>query len=157
RRDHAQSRASRRPRARPDLQGSAHVAHARAPADARPIALYPVRLAHRLAATDGNGLARVAPHLALTRRADAVELVLVRAEIEPVLPRHLVLQALDAGLLELGDAVALDADQVVVVTVTVSELVARDAVAEMALVGDAALGEQFERAIHGGVTDLGIG
>ena len=51
-------------------------------------------------------------------------------------------------------AVALEADEVVVVRLAVGELVAGEAVAELALVGDAALGEELHRPVHRRVADL---
>jgi hypothetical protein len=77
--------------------------------------------------------------------------VLVALQLEAVLRGHFFLQVLDARLLELGDLAALHANQVVVVVRVVGQLVAREAVAEAALEGHAALGEQLQGAVHGGV------
>ena len=66
----------------------------------------------------------------------------------------LVLQALDLVVFELEDQAALHADQVIVVFS--DDLVARLAVAELALDGDAAVHEQLERAVHGGVADARV-
>jgi hypothetical protein len=77
--------------------------------------------------------------------------------VEAVLRRDLILELLDAGVLELRDAAARGADQVVVmIVVVVGELVAGEAVAEPALGGDAALGEELQRAVHRGVADASI-
>jgi len=87
----------------------------------------------------------------LTPRAHPVELVLVRAKAKAVLSGHLVLQLLDAGLLELYDVRALDAYQMVVVRGIVGKLVAREPVAEAPLVRHSALRQELEGPVNGGV------
>src|SRR5262245_1690935 len=66
----------------------------------------------------------------------------------------LVLQALDLVVLELEDEAALHADQVIVMVA--DDLVASRAVAELALDGEPGIDQQLERAVHGGVADLGL-
>src|SRR5690606_38191046 len=80
---------------------------------------------------------------ALGALAVAIDLVLVRGDLKAQLGGEQILQALDAVVVKLDDAAAVVADQVVVVVVgaLVGELVARLPVAEVALGGDAALGE----------------
>ena len=79
--------------------------------------IYPSRSAARLGRPRTQAQARlVAPDLRLARRADAIELVLVGSQVEAVPARNFVLQRFDARLFELGDAVTLDADEVVVVS-----------------------------------------
>src|SRR5262249_51301176 len=92
----------------------------------------------------------------LARLAEAVQLHLVRGDLEPVLARHLVLQRLDAVVLELDDGAAPGADQVVVVVPADRRLVARLPVAEVARVGEPALVEQLHRPVHRGHRDPGI-
>ena len=76
---------------------------------------------------------------ALAPWADAVELVLVRAQDEAVPAGYLFLKVLDAGLLELGDVAALDADEMIVVRGVVGKFVTGEAIPKAALVGDATL------------------
>src|SRR5690606_30947210 len=67
-----------------------------------------------------------------------------------------LLQPLDAVVVKLDDLAAVVADQMIVVIVgaLVRELVAGLSVAEVALGGDAALREELEGAVDGGVADL---
>src|SRR5262245_56256095 len=65
--------------------------------------------------------------------------------------RDLVLQHLDVIVLELEDEAALHADQVIVMIA--DDLVARLAVAELALDRETAVDEQLERAVDGRVAD----
>src|SRR5258708_4134113 len=92
----------------------------------------------------------------LALRARPVELVLVHPQAEAVLARDLVLQLLDARLLELGNLATLHADEVVVVSRVVGQLVARQAVTEAPLVGDAALREQLEGTVDRRVPDARV-
>jgi hypothetical protein len=87
--------------------------------------------------------------------ARTVELVAVPEHLEPAeLGRDALLQALDLVVLELEDEPALDADQVIVMIA--DDLVARLAVAELALDREPALDQELERAIDGGLADLGM-
>src|SRR5690242_13297169 len=86
--------------------------------------------------------------------AHAVQLVLVTAEREAVPACGRDLQPLDLIVLELDDALALEADQVVVMAVVVGALEARHRVVELALARESALHQQLHRAIHGRVADL---
>jgi hypothetical protein len=83
----------------------------------------------------------------------AIELVLVVRHYEAVRGRHSTLQLLDQRLLELGDVTTLLANEVVVVSVFVRNLVAGDAITKMEFVRDAALGEHPHRPIHRGIAD----
>jgi hypothetical protein len=67
-----------------------------------------------------------------------------------------VLQRFDRGLRELNDRVALLANEMIVMLVAFSELIACEAVAELALGGDARFGEQSQGSINGRITDRGI-
>src|SRR5215475_8973277 len=97
-----------------------------------------------LARTRTAGLAR-------SLGAQAVQLVAVAEHGEAAEPLgDLVLQALDLVVLELEDEAALHADQVIVVVA--DDLVARLAVAELALDGEPGIDQQLER----GVADLGL-
>ena len=87
----------------------------------------------------------------LTIGAQTVHFVPVRLEQEAVSVCDVVLQRLDARLLELDDLPAVDADEVIVVRGIVSKFVSREPVAKVALVGHSAFREQFERAVNGGV------
>lgn len=73
-----------------------------------------------------------------------------------MLSGHLLLQLLDAGLLELDDIGALDAYQVVVVRGVVCKLVAGEPVTEAPLVRDPALGKELERTVDRGVPDARV-
>src|SRR5262245_5707376 len=88
-------------------------------------------------------------------RAEPVELVAVAQHGEAAEPLgDLVLQALDLVVLELEDQAALHADQVIVVIA--DDLVARLAVAKLALDGEPGIDQQLERAVHRRVADLGL-
>src|SRR5690606_14229166 len=79
---------------------------------------------------------------------DPVELHLVVGHLEAVGARHPLLERFDLLVLELDDGPALGANEVVVVIVG-GDFVARLPVAtEVAGLGQAALGEQAERAVH---------
>ena len=92
-------------------------------------------------------------HLGLAVGAHAIKLVFVRAKLEAITSRKIVLKIFDPGLFELDNFAALDADEMIVVRCLIGELVARETVIEAALVGDTALGEELERAIDGRVSD----
>src|SRR5262245_29368209 len=88
-------------------------------------------------------------------RAEPVELVAVAQHGEAAEPLgDALLQALDLVVLELEDQAALHADQVIVVVA--DDLVARLAVAELALDGEAAVDQELERPVDRGVADLGL-
>lgn len=82
--------------------------------------------------------------------------MLVRLDGEAVATRDLFLDALDGVFFELFDAAAVNADEVVVVFVFVGDLVARDAVTEAPLGGDAALRQELERAVHRCIADARV-
>lgn len=88
--------------------------------------------------------------------AAAVELVFVMKEAKIVALCDALLQLLDQGFLELGDLPAVLADQVIVVRTFVGELVPCQAVAEMELVGDAALAQHAHCSVDGRVADSPI-
>jgi len=88
--------------------------------------------------------------------AGAVHLVLVAEELEVVAGGDGFLELFDLRLLELDDLRARGADEVVVVRGLVRELVAREAVTELALEGDAALREQLQGPVDRRVADLRV-
>src|SRR5687767_4703042 len=98
-------------------------------------------------------LARAAPAGdALLLGTQAVELVAVPDDLEAAQAiGDPVLQALDLVILELEDQAAAGTDEVIVVLA--GDLVARLPVAELALVREAAVDQELERAIDGGVAD----
>ena len=75
---------------------------------------------------------------------------------EAVLLRDLDLEALDLVIAELDDVTAVDADEVVVVVAVVGRLVARGAVAEAARLGQAAIDEELQGPVDGGLADVGV-
>ena len=77
-------------------------------------------------------------------------------QLEALALRDPILERLDLIVLELLDAPAFEADQVIVMLIVMGHLVARDAVPEMPLDGQAAFLEQLQRSIDRGVADLGI-
>ncbi len=85
--------------------------------------------------------------------AGAVELKPVTHELKAKAGRDLFLKLLDLFVFELEHKVALDADQVIVVRGVATGLVHRLTLAKASMVGEAALGEQLERAVHGRVAD----
>ena len=88
--------------------------------------------------------------------ANSVELVSVPLQFEAMLLRELLLQGFDFVVLEFNDAAAVQADQMIVMLVLVGDFITRDPVTKMSFVGQAALLEQLERAVHRGVPDLWI-
>src|SRR5206468_5963830 len=108
-------------------------------------------------AVDAALAARVAPAAFPALRADAVELHPVAPDHEAEEAPDALLQALELLARELDDlAAALADDVVVVLLVVLHRLVARLPVVEVSLRGEAALLEELERAIHGGVADAWI-
>jgi hypothetical protein len=92
----------------------------------------------------------------LASGAQAEDLQPVTAHGKIVLLDNLLLQALDTQALELDDLSTIGADKVVVVMVTLAGLVKGLPGAEVPLLGDAALGEQLQGAVDGGITDAGM-
>src|SRR5262249_34376583 len=104
--------------------------------------------------TSSSGPRRVSPGDGpLARLAEAVQLHLVRGDLESVLARHLVLERLDAVVLELDDGAAAGADEVVVVVPPDRRLVAGLPVAEVPRVGEPALVQKLHRPGHRGKRD----
>src|SRR4051794_13101533 len=90
---------------------------------------------HAYVGTEPGSLLGVFLRLALG--AHAVQLVLVALEAETIALGHAILQHLDGLVFELDDSLALEADEVIVVVLAlVAQLVARDAIAEVAHVGE---------------------
>src|SRR5690606_10816115 len=85
-----------------------------------------------------------------TVAAQAVELHLVRGDLEAVGARDAVLERLDAVVLELDDLPAGGADEVIVVIAPHRGLVARLAIAEVARVGEAAVVQQLHGPVDRG-------
>src|SRR6266542_3548205 len=86
--------------------------------------------------------------------ADAPHLVTVRQRQEPVALADLVLEALDAGLVELDDAAALIADQVVVVLPRAKAFVAIPGLPDPHAADNARVHEQIERPVDRGAGNL---
>src|SRR6266542_5596000 len=86
--------------------------------------------------------------------ADAPHLVTVRQRQEAVTLADLVLEALDAGLVELDDAAALIADQVVVVLPGPKAFVAVPGLPDPHAADDAGVYEQIERSVDRGAGNL---
>ena len=86
----------------------------------------------------------------------AVNLEPVAEGPKAVLPGDLLLKLLDARILELDDGAAPGADKMVVVVLPGGRFVPGLAVAEIARLGDAALGEKPKGAVDRGVADAGV-
>ena len=78
------------------------------------------------------------------------------AQQEVVFAGQLVLDLLDARIIDLNDFAAGDADHMVVVTVRRRQLVTGDAVAEMDLRGEPGFAKQLERPVDRGLADARI-
>jgi hypothetical protein len=86
-------------------------------------------------------------------RAGAVQFESVPFDGEAMVRGNLSLELFDAPILEFDDSAAVEADQVIMVLILIAGFIARLAVTEMTLLGNAALGKQFQGTMHGGITD----
>jgi hypothetical protein len=91
---------------------------------------------------------------ALTAAAGTVKIKPVAGDGKTVTFGNLFLQLFDFGIFKLEDGPAMRADQMIVVLGRVCRFKAGRAVTEVPLGGDPAFGEQLQRPMHGGVTDI---
>jgi len=89
--------------------------------------------------------------------AQTVYLQPVALDLKKVLPRHVLLKLLDPFVLKLDDGPAFRAYQVVVVTVRGPVLIAVKTVFKVTLFGKTGFGQKFQRSVHRGETDAGMG
>ena len=89
-------------------------------------------------------------------RTPSVKLEAVCGDFKTVLFCNLLLQTLDPRIFEFKDGTAFDADQMVVMFVAWTRLVAGLSVSEMTGFGNAAFGEKLEGAVDRGVADRGM-
>ena len=73
---------------------------------------------------------------------------------EPVTLRKYGLKLFDLLVFELDDEAAFGADEVIVMFVLVCDLVARDSISEMTLIGEAGIFEKLQRSVHRCVAHL---
>ena len=76
--------------------------------------------------------------------------------LEAVLPRHVLLERLDALILELNDGATSRADEMIVVCVGARMLITGKPVLEAPLLGKPRFGQKFERPVHRGKADAGV-
>jgi hypothetical protein len=76
--------------------------------------------------------------------------------LESVLPRHILLERLDALVLELDDSAASCTDKMIVVRVGARMFVAGEPVFETPLLGKPRFSKEFERPVHCGKADSGV-
>jgi hypothetical protein len=89
----------------------------------------------------------------LARLTETVEFEPVSFNSEAMLACHLILELFDSAILELDDFTAGHTDQMVMMSILAARLVTGLAVTEMTLLGDAALGKQFQSSMNGGITN----
>ena len=75
---------------------------------------------------------------------------------EAMLPGHLFLKLFDSRILELKNGSALLADEVIMVLLAGGRLVTGLTISEMPFLSDTALGKELERAVNGGIADVGV-
>jgi hypothetical protein len=88
--------------------------------------------------------------------AQAVQFETVAENLEFVLAGDLLLQLLDARIFEFQDGAAAGTDEVIVMLVVAGALIARLSIAEMALFGKTAFGEELQGAVDRRIPEIGI-
>jgi len=94
--------------------------------------------------------------LFLAGTTKTVDLQLVAADLELVLPRNILLESFNAFILELYDRAASRTDQMIMMRIWLRMLISRETVIKSPFLGESRFSKQFQCTVNGGVAYTGM-